>query len=162
MSYTTAVSSNSSAQSSTRGILGGGTPGTTNTIEYITIATLGNSQDFGDYTLHTAREGRGSNSIRAVFGGGTRAEPSISGIIDYVTIATKGNATSFGDLSQARSNNAGVASPVRVVFGGGLTPSRVDTMDYISIATAGDAVDFGNLSEARDHNAGCSNAHGGL
>ena len=82
MSYTTAVSSNSSAQSSTRGILGGGTPGTTNTIEYITIATLGNSQDFGDYTLHTAREGRGSNSIRAVFGRATRAEPTISGLID--------------------------------------------------------------------------------
>ena len=133
-----------------------------NTIEYITIATLGNSQDFGDYTLHTAREGRGSNSIRAVFGGGTRAEPTISGVIDYITIATKGNATDFGDLSVSRRDTAGVASPVRVVFGGGKTPSVSDVMDYVSIATQGNAVDFGNLSEGRDHLAGCSNAHGGL
>ena len=82
MSFASAVNANSSAQSPTRGLLGGGTPGTTNTIEFITIASTGNSQDFGDYTKHTAREGRGSNSIRAVFGGGTRAEPSISNIID--------------------------------------------------------------------------------
>ena len=32
-----------------RGLFGGGfTPAATNTIEYITISTLGNSQDFGD------------------------------------------------------------------------------------------------------------------
>ena len=157
-----AVNSNSSCQSLTRGILGGGTPSNTNQIEYITVQSTGNAVDFGDYTTQTAREGRGSTSTRGVFMGGTRAEPNLSDVIDYITIASTGNAIDFGNLTDARSDVAGCASPIRTVCGGGLTPSRVNLIDWINIPTTGNASDFGDLSEARDHIAGCSNAHGGL
>ena len=51
---TTVREGTTSTSSPTRGVfntgsVGAGTP-TNNTIEYITIATLGNSQDFGDLT----------------------------------------------------------------------------------------------------------------
>ena len=49
-----AVNSNSSCQSLTRGILGGGTPSNTNQIEYITVQSTGNASDFGD--LSEARD----------------------------------------------------------------------------------------------------------
>ena len=60
-------------------LLGGGTtPTKINTIEYFTIATLGNAQDFGDLT-QTGMDGdvgAVSNSTRVVFGGGSSATPA--------------------------------------------------------------------------------------
>ena len=156
------VSANSSNQSPTRGFFGGGTPTTTNAIEYITTATLGNSQDFGDSSTHVAREARGSSSTRALLIGGTRAEPSASTIIDYFTMSSLGNAADFGDAGASISNSAGCSDSIRVAFAHGMNPSNTDTIEYVTIATQGDAVDFGNLTVARNHLAGCSNAHGGL
>jgi hypothetical protein len=79
---------------------GFGTGGvTSNVIDYITIASVGNAIDFGDLTV--ARYGLAgcSSEITGVFGG--RAA-SFNNVIDYVTIATAGNATDFGDLTVAR------------------------------------------------------------
>ena len=156
------VSANSSNQSPTRGFFGGGTPTTNNVIEFITIATLGNSQNFGDSTTHVAREARGSSATRALLIGGTRAEPSSSSIIDAFTMTTLGNAIDFGDASASISNSAGCSDCVRVAFAHGNNPSNTDTIEYVNISTGGDAVDFGNLSTARNHLSGSSNGHGGL
>ena len=49
----------------TRGIMGGGNPGTArNSIEFVTISTLGNSQDFGDFSVskHSYYQGGCSNA----------------------------------------------------------------------------------------------------
>ena len=87
------------------------TPSTTpvTTLDYVTIATLGNAKDFGD--LATVRRGTGAvaSGTRAVFGGGRT--PSDVNIIDYVQIATTGNGLDFGDLTNTRSfNNAGMSN----------------------------------------------------
>ena len=72
----------------TRGlILGGESPstGNRNIIEYITIETLGNTQDFGD--LVYARRGGTQNCgsrVRALIGGGYTG-PSDADEIDFVT-----------------------------------------------------------------------------
>ena len=98
-----------SAANSTRGICAGGytNPGTgsnSNIIEFLTIATLGNAQDFGDLTRTTAEVNGGAASpTRAIFAGGG---PSTSNIIDYITIATTGDAQDFGDLQTASSHNS--------------------------------------------------------
>ena len=75
----------SQVNSPTRGLIAGGyiSPTGTDNIEYVTIATTGDSQDFGDLT-----QGRGNftglcSSTRGVFAGGTN--PS-NNIIDFVTI----------------------------------------------------------------------------
>jgi len=80
---------------------GGFEPANSNAIDYITIATTGNAQDFGDLFLARSYVSGLSNSIRGIFGGGS-ISPNYSNTIDYVTIQSTGNATDFGDLNQPR------------------------------------------------------------
>ena len=47
-----------------------GQPAGVNTIEYVTIATLGNAQDFGDLTVARKKRFCFSNATRGVFAGG--------------------------------------------------------------------------------------------
>ena len=87
--------------SSTRGIFGGGNPGSfpnvNDEIEYITIASTGNVTDFGNLTVARAQTGAVSSPIRGVFGGGY--SPSVVNTIDYITIASTGDAADFGDMA---------------------------------------------------------------
>ena len=151
--------------SSTRGIIVVGVdhPAAVNTVEYITISTLGNSADFGDVT-NTDGDGpfSCSNSVRTVRGGGGFHAGTVT--IDYATIATLGNYTDFGDLTQSRYSADGVASPTRGVFGGGAAhPNYYNTIDYVQIMSTGNAVDFGDLLDGgRNYLSGASNGHGGL
>ena len=88
--------------SSTRGCIGGRGGNVhpnsqVNTIEFVTIATQGNSTDFGDLTNARGAGASCSSSVRGVFMGGNNPSGSTN-IIDFITIATTGNAKDFGDL----------------------------------------------------------------
>ena len=93
--------------SSTRGVVGGGaiygpdSPAYTpyNTIEYVTIASTGNAQDFGDLTGVNNYLSGTSNSTRGIFNQGS--SPANLNTIQYVTIASAGNAQDFGDAIYA-------------------------------------------------------------
>ena len=152
--------------SSVRGIWANGyspsSPNKTDTIDYITISTLGNAADFGDSNAVKSASTCASNSIRGLIGGGS--DPSgDTDAIDYITIATLGNAIDFGNLTVARQHAGSASSPTRAVFGGGYSsPSFKTDMDYVQIMSTGNAVDFGDLTEARNQPEGCSNGHGGL
>tara|TARA_B100000131_G_scaffold321792_1_gene373772 strand:+ start:979 stop:2040 length:1062 start_codon:yes stop_codon:yes gene_type:complete len=93
--------------SHTRGVFGGGNPGSpapnnkTDTMEYITIATLGDVVDFGNLTSAVNSLMGTSNNIRGVFAGGYAAPAEIN-VIQYITIASTGNATDFGDLVNSK------------------------------------------------------------
>ncbi len=106
----------------TRGVIAGGaTPTTTspvNTIDYITIATLGNATDFGDLTVSRCDVGGVSNVSRGVVAGGY-SHPSYVDTIDYFTIGTPSNATDFGNLSEGKSGAGGVDDQSRGIFAGG-------------------------------------------
>jgi hypothetical protein len=157
-----------SCASSTRGVFGGGntgapaSPGANNTIDYVTISSTGNAQDFGDLTA--AREhgvGSCSSSTRGIFGGGT----PLTNIIDFVTISSTGNAVDFGDLTVARYGVASFSSPVRGIFAGSdLGPAYSNVIDYITISTTGNAFDFGDLTNKTTTSSpgGCSNSTRGL
>jgi hypothetical protein len=146
------------------GVFGGGESpapaGTTNTIDYITIASTGNATDFGDLTRTRRQLASCSSSTRGVFGGGYA--PGNSNIIDYITIATTGNATDFGDLSVARRGLAACSSSTRGVFGGGFSSVHSNIIDYITIATTGNATDFGDLTVGRTGLAACSSSTRGV
>ena len=145
-----------------RGVFGGGVaPAATNTIDYITIASIGNAIDFGDLTVARYNLAACSSSTRGIFGGGN-VTPAATNTIDYITIASTGNAIDFGDLTIARSDLVACSSITRGVFGGGLTPTSQNTIDYITIATTGNAIDFGDLTVARSDLAACSGGHGGI
>ena len=78
------------ASNSVRGVFGGGDyPGTNAAIDYITIASLGDSLDFGDLTVSRGQVGAISSPSRCCWAGGE--SPSLSDVIDYVTIATLGD-----------------------------------------------------------------------
>ena len=134
-----------------------------NRIEFITIATTGNAQEFGElkqahqYTLSGA-----SNSTRALAWGGSTvpSTDTLTNIIEFITIATKGNGTNFGDMTRAVKSAAGAtASSTRSVCLGG---NSENIIEYVEIATQGNAVDFGDATSGRNNAATFSNGHGGL
>ena len=90
-------------------------------MEYITMATTGNSVTFGNLTQKRISSGSANSLTRGIivggWGGGGAPAPQAS--IDYVTIATTGNAVNFGNLTVARSTIAGCNSDVRGCFAGG-------------------------------------------
>ena len=133
-----------------------------NTIEYVTIATTGNSSDFGDITDTGTRSSGGacSNAIRALYGGG--ANPSVLNTIDYLTIATLGNTVDFGDLTSARYHQGVFSSSTRGVWLGGRTPDLTNVIDYVQISSTGNAVDWGDMYDQIGLFATTSNGHGGL
>ena len=150
----------SALSSSTRGVWGGGgqyPDAATNRIDYVEIATIGNSIDFGDLTIIKDTNGAVSNGTRGLFCGG-----QTSSVIDAITISSKGDSIDIGDLTQARSRNAGISNSVRGVIGGGLTPIFVNTIDFVIIANNGNATDFGDLNNAVRHPGACSSQTRGL
>ena len=151
--------------SPTRGVFANGTVvaannQVSNIIDYVTIATTGNAQDFGDATGIKQAAPGSSNSIRGVWGGGYT--PSTVGNIDTIEIATTGNATDFGDLSVSRSVGSGFSSPTRGVFAAGWSGANSNIVDYVRFATKGNAVDYGDLNRSTHRCTGASNSHGGL
>ena len=157
--------------SAVRGVFAGGytsSPTATlfNTIEYVTISTTGNAQDFGDLTEVKSRSAGVSNSTRGIFyTGGTTPIITRVNTIEFITIATTGNATDFGDSLTNSQQACGASSPTRGVFMGGTiaaSPFRINTIEFVTIAQTGNSVDFGDLTLLNSSGFGISNGHGGL
>ena len=130
-----------------RGLFGGGSePGVSNIIDYITIATTGDSTDFGDLTVARYSPTGCSNATRGLILGGETGS-GYSNVIDYVTIASAGNATDFGDLLAGVTAATACASSTRGVVGGGqVTGTTQNVMQYVTIGSTGNATDFGQTS----------------
>ena len=127
----------------TRGMTAGGnTPTSQDKIEYVTISTFGNTQDFGDLTFAATGVAGSASNTRGIFNG--TGNPATN-TIQFITIASTGNATDFGDntVSTTGYRNS-LASQTRSVTGGANSSSNV--MDYVTIASTGNAVDFGDLT----------------
>ena len=156
--------------SSTRCVIPGGwrtSPDiNTSIIQYVTIATLADAQDFGDVALTGGIRAAGafSSPTRGVYGGGANSPSnSVLDTIEYITIASKGDATDFGNLTTARRvEGGGTSSHTRGLFTGGHTPSQINTIDYITIATTGNAKDFGDATPLMYTCGALSDCHGGL
>ena len=151
--------------SPTRGLWfgGGPSPGTTgNTkIQYVTIASTGNGQDFGERIDIKGAGTTASNSVRIVYFHGQSNLNSI----EFVTTATLGNAVDFGDMTlDSHYGATSNSSATRACVGGGNMPARTNLIEYVQIMTQGDAVDFGDLVDDRYLLLkGCvSTGHGGL
>jgi hypothetical protein len=169
---TVARRSGGACSNSTRGLFAGGwipsgpTYIGTNVIDYITIATTGNAQNFGAL-LNLGGENAGcSSSTRGIFGGGYNITSFIElNIIEYVTISTLATAQDFADLTVARQAITACSSSTRGVFGGGLDKVGIsfNTIDYITIASAGtNASTFGTLTTSTSYLASCSSSTRGV
>ena len=154
--------------SSTRGLAIGGYGGSTqnsnnNQIEFVTIASQGNSQDFGDMTVGRSNSCVSGNQTRAVAVCGAKT-PGTSNVMDYVTIASTGNAVDFGDHYEedSNSNDGGCGSPTRGICHL-RTPNNAGHFYYYNIATTGNTAEFSDKAISGNNTlAGGSNAVRGL
>ena len=145
-----------------RGIFGGGyTPTSLNVMEYTTIATTSQFNDFGDLRYTNSYLADGNSPVRGVI---TCTGPGAA-FMDYITMSTLGNSTSFGNMATDRIDATGVSNAVRLAMMAGQTiPANAFTnqIDFITISTLGDAVEFGDLPNARQGNAGANSSTRGL
>ena len=146
----------------TRGLWGGGRsdPSGSNpddTIDFVTIATLGNASDFGNLSVARRYLGSTSSTTRGFWMGGN--SPSASDVIDFITITTTGNAADFGNLTAARSSCEACSSATRaIVIGGFISPAYVNTIDFFTMASSGNATDFGDSTTVSGDSSPCSNS----
>ena len=158
----------SGVASPTRGVFGAGerTPNYVTSIEYLTIATLGNTLNFGDLITNRRLLCSCSSATRGLYAGGDNAPNSSQNVIEYITIATEGDAIDFGDMNVRTQSPAAVTNSLRACFSGGQQESPSYTLtnfiDFVVIATTGNATDFGDLTEARRGLSGFSGSHGGI
>ena len=148
------------------GLLGPAATVRTNVIQYVSIASLGNTSDWGDLTAAREQTAGCASSTRGIIAGGF---PEPSGFklssIEYITISTSGSSSSFGNLHSGTAYLAGLSNSTRGVFGGGMTEidsGTTNVMNYITIASAGNSADFGDLSSKRYSPMACASTTRGL
>jgi hypothetical protein len=146
-----------------RGMTGGGaSPGYTQDIEYINIASTGNAIVFGNLTDPRQYPGGCASNTRGLWGGGLEPGTVFVTQIDYATIASTGSVASFGDLFQARHFIGGCSNQTRGLFGGGQHPAYDDEIDAVTIASLGTREDFGILTIAREGITACASPTRGI
>jgi hypothetical protein len=172
-SLTTNIYDAGGCSSSTRGLFGGGNTGPAganihNVIEYVTIASEGNSIDFGDISLARKGPSSCSSSTRGIWAGGYNPSPTISpfltNVIDYVQISTLGNALDFGDITSSREQSSGCSSPTRGLIAGGIASGEIaiSSINSITISSTGNAISFGDLTIPRRLMGAVSNSIRGV
>ena len=103
----------------TRMLAGGGdAPGMTNQIDFLTISTFGDSQEFGDLTRASTGAGGSASRTRGLFTNRRTFPSPVNSYfneIDFVTIPTTGDAQDFGDNTETNSNKRALSNKKRAV-----------------------------------------------
>ena len=120
-----------------------------NTSEFITIQSMGNSQDFGDTSAAVRGHATLASSTRAVSASGYVAPANVN-TIEFFTIATQSNSTDFGDMNGGNGSYTPISNETRGIFAGGYAyPALFNNIDFITIATTGNSQDFAGLTTLR-------------
>ena len=147
------------AASPTRGVFASGSQQAD--ISMITIASTGNTTNWGDMNMGNATVGSDSNAIRVIYAGAYNSTK-----IKYSTIATGGDAVDFGDTTVKKYIPAVAASSTRACIAGGKqqpSPNAMEnSIEYVQIMSEGNSVDAGDLTQSVYNCQGLSNGHGGL
>ena len=155
----------------TRLLLAGGrisAPAFTATIEFVTISTLGNAQDFGNLAQshgNGSSQGGCASRTRGIWlSGQLGTSPNYSNIIQFVTFSSTGNASDFGDINSARAAVGNLSNQTRAMcFGGSLSDgSKPTQIDAVTIASTGNAFDFGDMSTHTNNTANLASSTRGI
>ena len=152
---------------STRGVVAGGynpSPAASriNTIQYITMASSGDAQTFGELANGEKNDGPMSFSspTRGIFAGGNNTPAGTINSIHFITIASTGNASDFGDLTTIRTLNSSCSNSTRGLVAGSAPVSY--EIEFVTIASTGNAQDFGDLVTGSAASFGMSSPTRGL
>jgi len=132
---------NSSGGTGTRAVFMGGQKdgtGVFDIIDYVTIATLGNAQDFGNLLASEQEANAFSSSTRGFHFGGDPADNEIETFV----FSSTGNATDFGDLTATSKTGVGLANATRGIA----YLNNGNVINYVTMAATGTAVDFGDAT----------------
>ena len=135
-----------------------------NSSEYITFASQGNAQSFGDTPIYGYNAQPGANDPTRglrIAGGGYNTDA-----IEYLTLQTLNSATDFGSnmITQNWYLGAALADETRAVAAGGYSGSStaVSRMEYLTVQVPSNSTSFGNLTQARSGLQGTSNGTRGV
>ena len=150
-----------------RGIFAGGnvSPGSprSSNIEFITVASEGNTQDFGDLSEQKNRGASCASSTRGIFANGIN-EPGSTTLtqqIEFITISATGSAFDFGDMTGIKGTDGGndgkrfgitgFSNNTKGLFAGGYSGGSIisSTIDFVNISSKGNSSIFGNLTAER-------------
>lgn len=154
------------ASNKIRGVIMGGSYGSTttkiNNIQYLTFASSGGTQDFGDLSANTYHICSTSDSTYGLGWGGYTSSPLNT--IRYITIATTSNSSDFGDATISARKSTGLDEATRNIKAGGelSNGSPINNIDYVTVATPGNATDFGDLTETSEHGSSGSDLTRGV
>lgn len=141
-----------------RGLYAGGTSGSSNQIEYISISSTANATDFGDLTVARGQIATASSGTYATWASGYEYGNSVrSNIIDRVTVSTPSNATDFGDLLYGANATFGCGvgdGTYGFKWMGYQDAGWLTAIDYWTMDTPSNASDFGDNTRAHGYAAG--------
>ena len=155
----------------TRLLLAGGresAPAFTDKIEFITISTLGDAQDFGNLVSSHGNpnsQGGASSRTRGIWmGGQLGSSPNYSNVIQAREFASLGNAFDFGDINNNLIGTGNLSSQIRALSYGGSDPSgnKPTQIDAVTIASSGNAFDFGDMSTYVNNTANLASSTRGI
>ena len=122
-----------------------------NTIDYVTIATLGNGSTFGNMyntsTTFVHNNAACNGTIAVCVGGGVYMQTARQDTFEYITVQTLGNAQRWGNLTNPLANGGRSSSvtgntTLGMIFGGTATSSGtpLSTIEYFSYASQAQCV----------------------
>jgi hypothetical protein len=133
----------------------GADPWVSDDIRYITIATPGNSQSWGNLGNETGHGAACSSYSRVLHFGGEDGSPSwsMNDRIEYFSTAAAGNASSFGNISSASngiSYTDACSNGIKGMIGNGYNNSwgQNGWVDTCSFDTPGNTTQFGNSMQS--------------
>ena len=120
-----------------------------NTMKYVTIASEGNTVDFGDMTFNYRYGSSTGSKTRAMPMGGY-SNPSAQSTINVITMSTTGDAQDFGNLHENMSDAMGTTTNgIRSVVHTRSSGYTDVALDLYSPISGGTTIPFGDLSFAR-------------
>ena len=134
-------------------------------MSYVTIASTGDSSDFGETVEPGRRDTSFSNATKGFTCGAST--PSVSKRIEMSIIQTKGSTIDFGQLTGNASFEGttnswnGASSQTRgIIFSGKTSPNASrNIIEYLTLSSQGNSVDFGDqlTSSSSGGVASCGN-----
>ncbi len=133
-----------------------------NSLEYVTISTLGNTQDFGDLITpgpQAMMACSNASNNRGVWAAGFDGT-TFHNNMDYINISSISNATDFGDVEVPRAFGGGCSNGTnnRGMYTGGSMLMSYNVIDYLTITSLSNTYSFGDLSIGSYSGGSCSNS----
>ena len=136
-----------------------------NSMQFVTIATTGNTEDFGDLADSSIGKASFGSATRGFFAGGDSVPGQADNkAIEFTIISSSGGGIDFGDMTSTKAYLYGMSNDVRgFMVGGATTPEYVNqnTIEFVTMASTGNGNDFGDLSViTRSGSSAASNTRG--